>query len=335
MLAQSRSLLAKAIEEAGGCIPLSWVDSGKVPFGLCNIGDAASAVVVSAISGRHIVRRAFDSNTRRLVGIGTIGNVQSAGYVHVWGSGFDRLFSAHHGYNRPFQPVPEVEYHIHAVRGPYSRALLLRYGIPTPAIYGDPAWFLPRIFNPPRQIKYELGVIPHISDLASPGVVADIKQELRCLSGGASEGVHVISTWHEPSWEAFQAKLTEILSCRRIISRSFHGMLIADAYHIPCLWMSFGTKGLRCFLIEAGFGQVDHRFADAYRGMGRTRLQGFGLPAGDETPWGDVIKAADKLWEPLDWSGDALLEAFPFDASVSREDSRWAVPPGLLEGLPW
>lgn len=332
---QSRARLAKAVEEADGCIPLSWVHSIDANSGLCNLGDAASAVLVAAISGRQVTRRAFHSNFRRIVSIGTIGNVQSAGAIHVWGTGFDRLYSAHHGYRRPFEPLPEVEYNIHAVRGPYSRSLLLQYGIPTPAFYSDPAWFLPRILNPPRQIKHELGVIAHMSDLASPRLTAEMRVGVRRYSGGSVEGVHVISTWHEPSWQGFQDKLVEILSCRRIISRSFHGMLLADAYRIPCLFMASDTKGLRSFPIEGGFGQVDHRFADAYRGMGRSRLQGFGLPIGEESPWENVIKAVDESWEPVDFSGEGLFEAFPLDAAVSFQDARWAVPPGLLEDLPW
>jgi len=30
-----------------------------------------------------------------------------------------------------------------------------------------------------------------------------------------------------------------------------------------------------------------------------------------------------------------LFEAFPAEAAVSFWDSRWVVPEGLLEGLPW
>jgi pyruvyltransferase len=332
MLAQN--LLADAVNDAQGCIPLSWVRSSN-NLKLCNLGDAASAVIVASISGRKVAPRAFNSKFRRMVGVGTIGQGQSAGAIHVWGTGFDPNRAPIEPKNRSFEPAPGVEYNIHAVRGPYSRAILLKHGIPTPAIYGDPAWFLPRIFNPEREIKHELGVISHISELASPRVTAEMRDDIRRYSGGVEEGVHFISTYHEPSWQGFQDKLTEMLSCRRIISRSFHGMLLADAYRIPCLYLSGETKGAQVFPIEAGFDHVDRRFADAYRGMGRTRLQGFGLPIGEESPWGEVIKAADKLWEPISFSGEALFEAFPSEAAVSFWDARWEVSEGLLAELPW
>jgi hypothetical protein len=331
---QAQRLMAMSVEEANGCVPLSWVRSTN-NLKLCNLGDAASAVIVAAICGRQVAPRAFNSKFRRIVGVGTIGQGQSGGAIHVWGTGFDPNRAPIEPKDRPFEPAPDVEYNIHAVRGPYSRAVLLKHGIPAPAIYGDPAWFLPRIFNPAREIKHELGVISHISELASPRVTTEMREGIRRYSGGAAEGVHFISTYHEPSWQGFQDKLAEMLSCRRIISRSFHGMLLADAYGIPCLYLSGDTQGEQVFPIEAGFDHVDRRFADAYRGMGRTRLQGFGLPSGEESPWEEVIKAADKLWEPVSFSGEALFEAFPTDTAVSFWDSRWVVPEGLLDGLPW
>jgi hypothetical protein len=334
MVSHAHTLMAKAVEEAEACVPLSWVRSSN-NLKLCNLGDASSAVIVASISGRQVAPRAFNSKHRRMVAVGTIGQGQSAGAIHVWGTGFDPRRAPIEPKERPFEPAPDVEYNIHAIRGPYSRAVLLKHGIMAPAIYGDPAWFLPRIFNPVRDIKYELGVISHISELATPSVTAVMREDIRRYSGGSAEGVHFISTYHEPSWQGFQDKLAEMLSCRRIISRSFHGMLLADAYGIPCLYLSGERKGEQVFPIEAGFDHVDRRFADAYRGMGRTRLQGFGLPSGEESPWEDVIKAADKLWEPVSFSGEALFEAFPTDTAVSFWDSRWVVPEGLLDGLPW
>jgi hypothetical protein len=334
MVWQAQHLMGMSVEETDGCVPLSWVRSSN-NLKLCNLGDAASAVIVASISGRQVAPRAFNSKLRRIVGVGTIGQGQSNGAIHVWGTGFDPKRAPTEPKERPFEPAPDVEYNIHAIRGPYSRAVLLKHGITAPAIYGDPAWFLPRIFNPVRDIKYELGVISHISELATPSVAAVMREDIRRYSGGSAEGVHFISTYHEPSWQGFQDKLVEMLSCRRIISRSFHGMLLADAYGIPCLYLADEGAGEQVFTIEAGHEPVDRRFADAYRGMGRTRLQGFGLPRGDESPWEDVIRAADKLWEPVTFSGEALFEAFPTEAAVSFWDSRWEVPEGLLEGLPW
>jgi hypothetical protein len=140
-------LLQDEIDTIGGEVPLSWVRSSlRCP--LSNFGDAASAVVIAALTGRQVVHRAFDSERRRIVGIGTIGQGQSAGAVHVWGTGFDAQRAPVGPVEAGFFAPPGLEYTVHAVRGPYSRATLLRAGIQAPAVYGDPAWFLPRICLP-------------------------------------------------------------------------------------------------------------------------------------------------------------------------------------------
>ena len=327
-------LVDDEIELAGGAIPLSWVrSSAATPFG--NFGDAASAVVVAAMSGRPVAHRAFNSKRRRVVAIGTIGQGQSAGAVHVWGTGFDPKRAPVEPRDAGFFAAPDVEYTIHATRRPYSRSVLLRAGIPAPGIYGDPAWFLPRILHPKPQRRHELGVILHISELQSPGSEARPLPHLVRYRGGEADGVHFISTYHPPTWQGFQDKLTELLSCKRIVSRSLHGMLLADAYGIPCLYMADGEPGMQRLDIEAGYGTVDHRFADAYRGFGRSRLAAFGLPKDRSSPWDEVMAAADQMWEPIAFSGEALFGAFPVRPVVSFDDAEWPMPEDIANGLPW
>lgn len=331
---RSHPFLEDTIEQIGGAVPLSWVRS-STGCRFSNFGDAASAVIVATMAGRPIAHRAFNSTQRRIVGIGTIGQGQSAGTVHVWGTGFDARRAPVGPQEAGFFAAPGVEYLVHAVRGPYSRATLMRAGIHAPPVYGDPAWFLPRILRPVVEPRHELGVILHISELEAPGPEARPRPELRRYLGGEADGVHLISTYHAPTWQGFQAKLAEILSCRRIISRSLHGKVLADAYGIPCLYMANEGPWPQQLLIEAGFGTVDHRFADAYRGFGRSVLAGFGLPEAEISPWDKVMLAADRMWEPVDFSGEALFHAFPLRPAVDFADAVWALPKERAEALPW
>src|SRR6478609_3556004 len=100
-------LMNDEVELAGGAVPLSWVrSSAAIPVG--NFGDAASAVVVAALSGRPVAHRAFNSKHRRVVAIGTIGQGQSAGAVHVWGTGFDPTHAAVGPSDTGFFAAPDV-----------------------------------------------------------------------------------------------------------------------------------------------------------------------------------------------------------------------------------
>lgn len=328
-------LLTEETARISGRVPLSWVRStAKVPYS--NLGDALSALVVSVMAGLPIEHRAFNSTGRRLAAVGTIGQGQSAGTVHFWGTGVDPRRRGFGDRTAGFAAAPGVEYVVHATRGPFTRRALLTAGIEAPAVYGDPAWFMPRILRPQVEKTHELGVIMHISELEAPGPEARPAAELARYAGGEADGVRLISTYHEPSWEGFVAKMAEILSCRRIVSTSFHGLLLADAYQIPCLYFPYGCEGLTRLELEGRYDDaVDHRFADFYRGAGRSALMAYGQARDVPTGWDRVIAAVDRAWEPLGFTGERLFEAFPLAPAVDFAKDRWPIGDAEAAALPW
>lgn len=119
----------------------------------------------------------------------------------VWGSGF---LSAEDKLTR--EPAK-----ICAVRGPLSRAALLKQRVYCPEVYGDPALLLPRFYNPQIRKRHNLGVVLHWGDV-----------------NNAKMFKHVIL----PTSPPFKF-IDEILACKAILSSSLHGLIVAEAYGIP------------------------------------------------------------------------------------------------------
>jgi pyruvyltransferase len=97
-----------------------------------------------------------------------------------------------------------------ALRGHLSANSVL--GLARPVVLGDPALLMPQWVKQ-GLIKWDLGVIPHWSD-----------KELRAR--------FPYGQFIDPSWPP-EKVVTQIALCKRIISSSLHGLIIADAYGIP------------------------------------------------------------------------------------------------------
>lgn len=93
-----------------------------------------------------------------------------------------------------------------ALRGPFSAP-----GFAAPA-YGDPALLVPFLVERPEP-RWDVGVVPHWSD----------GQDYRDNRPG-----HLIDVGGDPL-----TVVREIASCRKIISSSLHGVIVAHAYGIP------------------------------------------------------------------------------------------------------
>ncbi|MBE9604254.1 polysaccharide pyruvyl transferase family protein [Acetobacteraceae bacterium H6797] len=326
--------LQAEITRLKGQIPLTWVRSTqRIPF--ANFGDALGPVMVSALTGLPMAPRAFNSKFLRLATIGTIGQAQSNGTVHFWGTGIDakRTLGEENG---RFTTPPDTSYVIHALRGPKSRAAALANGLHAPPVYGDPGWLLPRLM-PGEGIARtkELGVIPHISELAEPNVEGLMRAEMKRYLMGQGDPVKIISTYHEPSMAAFRAKLEDILSCKRVVSASFHGLILADAYGIPCALLSRNGRGAWVADTAADAEKLDHRVADFYLGAGRKSVLVYGQPIEERTDWSDVIRAIDSHYQPFSWSPDPLIESFPLKTLFDAHQARWPQREGFGDDLIW
>jgi len=293
-------------------VPLCWVATTRSrPY--ANLGDALSPVVVSALSGLPIVHRHFDSNSERFACVGTIGQNFSRGTVHLWGTGVDADRNPIHPQFRSYQRPPNTNFVVHALRGPVSAQIFRREGIDVPDVYGDPVWFLPSVMQPAIEPSYELGVVVHLTELSELFPTASTHEVLLRyrIPPELSSHVRIINTLTEPTFDAIEQKVKEITSCKRILSTSLHGLVIAEAYNIPCLYLRNSRKGATRVNLENETEIIDQRMRDFYRGVGLKTLMTYSQKRSKETNWEDVIQAIDTHWQPLAWNSEPFLETFP------------------------
>lgn len=299
-------------EQESAVIPLSWVStSPRYPF--ANLGDALSPVIVSALAGVPIVHRDFESWKRRLACVGTIGHGFKNGVVHFWGTGIDPLKNPIDRSIGYYQKPPKTKFYVHALRGRFSAEIFGNQEIRVPTVYGDPVWFLPSIIPPASEKQYELGVIVHLSELTELTDTAGVKASLLRyqLPPSLSNNICIITTITQPNFTALEQKVQEITSCKRIVSTSLHGLVIAETYGIPCvLFRNRGKKAAFAQLAEDS-EHVDWRVRDFYSGLGVSNLFVYGQRRSKPTNWEDLIHAIDTYWQPVQWHPDAFLEAFP------------------------
>lgn len=292
-------------------VPLSWVaTSNQHPY--ANLGDALSPILVSALSGLPVVHRDFDSWQRRLACVGTIAHGFKQGAVHFWGTGLDH--NKNPDLNLPYYERPaNTNFHVHAVRGLFTAQILKSQGIKVPPVYGDPVWFLPSIIKPATEKQYELGIVVHLTELAERTSTASVDPNLiRYHIPPSLQGrIRIITTLTEPSFAALEARVQDITACKRIVSTSLHGLVISEAYGIPCVAMRMNGSRTAFVQLDNEREKLDRRVRDFYSGIGIEKLFAYGQKRLEPTNWEDLIEAIDQYWTPLSWSPDDFLDAFP------------------------
>ena len=182
-----------------------------------NYGDLLSKYLAEKISGKKV--KWYNTKKKRLINKKhylSIGSIISHAnkYSVIWGSG---IIS---------QEDVAVDAEYISVRGPKTRDYLLQFGLNVPAIYGDPAILLPRYYNPEISKIYNTSIIPHYVDL----------QEVNNNLSDTSTNIINLLT------NDIELTTDEILSSKRIISSSLHGVIVAHTYGIPALWVKLSDK---------------------------------------------------------------------------------------------
>ena len=205
-----------------GRVPVRWWDDAD------NFGDLLSPWLISKMTGRETTF--FDRSRPHYLSVGSI-LFRANRHSTVWGSGS-------FGVEEASRLDRDATYT--AVRGPLSRARLVTAKIDCPEVYGDPALLAPAYFAPDVPKQYDYGIVTrwmerrwHDAELG-PGV------RLIHLETADVEGV-----------------IEAMLSCRRIVTGSLHGLVIADAYGLPSAWVAHRTAYGGMFKFFDYFATVD------------------------------------------------------------------------------
>lgn len=195
-----------------------------------NWGDSVNPLLAGMLSGRPVLNSELYCDCFMAVG-STLGLANR--HTRVWGSG---MIS-------PDDLPREMPRSIHAVRGPLTRERLDAAKIPCPDIFGDPVLLLPRFYNPIVEKRFKVGIIPHYADRKSPWL-----DPLR-----ARPEVAIIDVLGDLLYFVRMIK-----SCDVILSSSLHGLISADAYGVPSVWIKLSDD------VQGG----DFKFRDYYLSTG-------------------------------------------------------------------
>lgn len=214
----------------------------KIPDGSSNYGDALNPFIITELSGQKVryipypykwynvpyqylhslIRKSGIADfwgmirsifARKIIFcIGSIMHKHDKEGILVWGSGI-----GHSNWK-----IDNAEFK--AVRGKETLKKLKEFGYNLPIAIGDPAILLP-ILIPPSIKKYKIGIIPHYiqyhelvdNKITEDFIIIDMKQD-----------VHTVTE--------------QITSCYYIASSSLHGLIVAQSYNIPALWVDFNCK---------------------------------------------------------------------------------------------
>lgn len=190
-----------------------------------NWGDYVNLVLAGLISNKKVFPYQYVTSKETIAMMGSILPWAIDENTIVWGSGcLDSNDSLWESVDKPKRVL--------AVRGPLTRDVLLKNGIDCPEIYGDPALLFPRYYSPQIEKKYQYGVILHVST----DITESILSKVESMYGNS---VLLINPKKLNHWNEF---IDSILFCENILSSSLHGIIIADAYHIPNVWISVTNK---------------------------------------------------------------------------------------------
>lgn len=179
-----------------------------------NFGDELGPLIVSKISGR--TTEWADAADCDLASIGSIlsqvsksaARADRSSELLVWGSGLieEDITKLHPS----LSPL--------AVRGEYTRdALGLSQSLPL----GDPG-ILSDLLVPQQPKRYKWGVVPHFTHRNNEFIKQAAKQENCVLIDPTAPPLDVLAL---------------ISSCDAVVSSSLHGLIVADSFGVPCVWL--------------------------------------------------------------------------------------------------
>lgn len=190
-------------------VTLEWWD------GDTNVGDGLAPVIYEWMLEKRGHNPNSKTKTAHLMTVGSL--IGAADFdATVWGAGIMNAKNIAGLIRR----AAYVNLDIRAVRGPITRELLLKTGYQCPEVYGDPAILMPYIYNPSVEKKYKVSLILH-----------------HLSRSKEMEEFHMIDV---ASFD-YKKFIDEIVASEMVISSSLHGIIVAETYGVPALFLNNGV----------------------------------------------------------------------------------------------
>ena len=247
-----------------------------------NVGDDINYYLVKSLSGKTIFNYVDVLNVFRLRNIMCIGSIidwMTTAESIVWGSGV----------RDDKNKLSVKPYKVLAVRGPLTRQYLLQNGVDCPAVYGDPALLLPKIYPPHTCLKKnKIGIILHKNDVGN----IDVQKFIKRNDSVALIDIKDYQDWHDV--------VDNIQECELILSSSLHGIIISDAYGIPNVWIKFSDE-----TFDGSFKYLDYLLS-----VGRSEREPLELSE-QNMLFENLYKLKDS-YSSISFDSKALLSVCPF-----------------------
>lgn len=210
MARNKKNLCGYRIKEKG--VYLEWWDESP------NLGDCLAPVIFdwmikqNNIDLHHVKQKVHLMTIGSLVGAARFDSV-------IWGSGIMNAYNL----SNMIKHRKYVKYDLRAVRGPLTAAYLKEAGYNLEGVvYGDPGVLMPLIYNPQVKKKYKYGLISHHTKMINYK-----SDDCKTIDIRTSN---------------YQSFINDILSCDKILSASLHGIILAESYNIPAVFINDGVN---------------------------------------------------------------------------------------------
>ncbi|MDD5792973.1 MAG: polysaccharide pyruvyl transferase family protein [Erysipelotrichaceae bacterium] len=248
-----------------------------------NMGDALNQYLIPGVFHLPIKHSNFEECD--MVGIGSImeSAIEHKPYVKakVFGTGFIK----------DHKEKLDIEdcFDIHALRGRLSKEIMERnLNEKLDCVLGDAGLLTSYLFDDEVEKTYDLGIVPHYVDkdeqifqnLAKKypnSIIIDVMSPIKALN--------------------------EIRKCRNIISTSLHGLIIADSFHIPNLWVKISER-----IIGSDF-----KYHDYYSAFGLS-VEPFDLRKQELSSLSLISDNYQIRSEDVERKKQELLAAFPYQS---------------------
>ncbi len=265
-----------------------------------NVGDLLNPFLVSRLFGvaTHL---AFNPRQPHLIAIGSFIHAANS-LSHIWGTG-----AMSEDWKVPALSADNV----YALRGKLSYGLLRSKGLALRDMpFGDPGFLVGSLKDAfATEKKYTLGIAAHYNDRHHPWV-----QRLLAEPNVLDLNVH----------RPVEEFLTDISTCEAVASSSLHGLIVAEAFGVPNVWIELSDR-----VVGHGF-----KFRDWYSVAERPQNEpDFPRDGKSEDIIADLCSKA--MLHGMQIDADQLTKALPLERVVVPKPTRFrsALPLPDIRGL--